>query len=103
MPWGIRSKRSSKLISNHSPKWYYVQHNFKRNNNIDQFTPKFREVKEKFARKVCCDVICTMKGTFDMMYDIRETIMYEGHHKRKTFIVSFIRDECEIVLQLLLI
>ncbi|XP_022864549.1 protein FAR1-RELATED SEQUENCE 9-like [Olea europaea var. sylvestris] len=58
---------------------------------------KFREVQEEFTGKVYCNVISTLEGSSETTYNVRETVMYDGRHKRKTFVVSFVRNNCKVV------
>ncbi|XP_022889102.1 protein FAR1-RELATED SEQUENCE 6-like [Olea europaea var. sylvestris] len=58
---------------------------------------KFREVQEEFTGKVYCNIISTSEGSSKTTYNVRETIMYDGRRKRKNCVVSFVRNNCEVV------
>ncbi|XP_022859837.1 protein FAR1-RELATED SEQUENCE 5-like [Olea europaea var. sylvestris] len=58
---------------------------------------KFREVKEDFTGKIYYNVISTSEGSSKTTYNVRETIMYGGRCKRKNCVVSFVRNNCEVV------
>ncbi|XP_022841930.1 protein FAR1-RELATED SEQUENCE 5-like [Olea europaea var. sylvestris] len=58
---------------------------------------KFREVQAEFTGKVYCDIQSTSKDSSKVTYEVRDTIMCEGHRRKKTYTVSYERDECEII------
>ncbi|XP_022868627.1 protein FAR-RED IMPAIRED RESPONSE 1-like [Olea europaea var. sylvestris] len=58
---------------------------------------KFCEVQAEFMGKVYCDILSTFERCSNMTYEVRETIMCEGHRRKKTYIVAYERDKCEII------
>ncbi|XP_022877014.1 protein FAR1-RELATED SEQUENCE 5-like [Olea europaea var. sylvestris] len=44
---------------------------------------KFREVQAKFTGKVYCDIQSTSKDSSKVMYEVRDTIMCEGHRRKQ--------------------
>ncbi|XP_022861564.1 protein FAR1-RELATED SEQUENCE 5-like, partial [Olea europaea var. sylvestris] len=54
---------------------------------------KFREVQAEFIGKVYCDILSTSERCSNITYEVRETIMFEGHRRKKTFIVAYERDK----------
>lgn len=58
---------------------------------------KFCEVQAEFIRKVYCDILSTSEGCSNMTYEVQETIMCEGHRRKKMYIVAYERDKCEII------
>ncbi|XP_022846230.1 protein FAR1-RELATED SEQUENCE 1-like [Olea europaea var. sylvestris] len=58
---------------------------------------KFREIQAEFTRKVYCDILSTSEGCSNMTYEVQETIMCEGHWRKKMYIVAYERDKCEII------
>ncbi|XP_022869200.1 protein FAR-RED IMPAIRED RESPONSE 1-like [Olea europaea var. sylvestris] len=58
---------------------------------------KFREAQDEFTGKVYCDVISTLEGDMLMTNEVHEDVMHEGRRRKKTFFVSFERENCDIV------
>ncbi|XP_022870525.1 protein FAR1-RELATED SEQUENCE 2-like isoform X2 [Olea europaea var. sylvestris] len=58
---------------------------------------KFREAQDEFTGKVYCNVISTLERDTLTMYEVREDVMHEGRRRKKTFFVSFERENYDIV------
>lgn len=58
---------------------------------------KFKEAQAEFTGKVCCDLISTSEGPSGAMYEGRQDVMGDGIRRKKTFVVSFDRQNCDII------
>ncbi|XP_022847495.1 protein FAR1-RELATED SEQUENCE 5-like [Olea europaea var. sylvestris] len=58
---------------------------------------KFREVQEEFTGKLYCDLISTSEGSLGTTYEICEEEINDERSKKKTFVVSFQKEDYETV------
>ncbi|XP_022899212.1 protein FAR1-RELATED SEQUENCE 2-like [Olea europaea var. sylvestris] len=58
---------------------------------------KFNEALAEFTGNVYCDLISTSEGPSGTMYEVRQDVMGGGIKRKKTFVVSFDRQNCDII------
>ncbi|XP_022842033.1 protein FAR1-RELATED SEQUENCE 2-like [Olea europaea var. sylvestris] len=57
---------------------------------------KFREVQQEFIGKAYCNLIFTSEGCLGTLYVSWKGVMCHEQRKKKTFFVTYQRDNCEI-------
>ncbi|XP_022891144.1 protein FAR1-RELATED SEQUENCE 5-like [Olea europaea var. sylvestris] len=58
---------------------------------------KFKEVQEEFIGKMYCDLISTSENSFGTMYEVCEVVACGERMKKKTFFVSFQKENCQFI------